>query len=370
VTGSEPKTAGPWVEPLRYSQARFLDPKHPFYDGGRAAEAEFFLARDAEGRTVGRVAAIENHLHNQHLQTRQPGAPREGFFGFFDCVDDPGVAGALLGAAEDWLRARGCRVMLGPASPSHNYELGLLIDGFDVPHRFMLVHNPATYQGLLEGSGLHKARDLYAFTYDLLDESEWELRERTASRFEEIWRKRYGSIHIRSLDMRRWNQEIRLAVELVNRSLEQNWGYSPITEGELQELAESLRFVVDPELVLFAEHDHRPIGVVLSLPDLNEAIAKLRLRWSYLELVELLVRARLHRFGCARTIALGVARDYPLTGVGPLLFLEVFRRYQRRGIRYLDASWILEDNEALLRTAYRFHGVPDRTYRVYHKDLV
>lgn len=358
-----------WVEPLRYDQARLLSPSHPFYDHGKVAQAEFFLARDASGRPVGRIAAIANHLHNHHLRVRSPDAPAEGFFGFFEAENDPAVARALLLAAEDWLRARGCRVMLGPASPSHNYEYGLLVDGFDVPHRFMLVHNPPYYADLLAACGLEKARDLYAFTFDLHHPEVRAASEREAARFERIFAERFGSFSVRPVDFGRWKADIRLAAELVNRSLEQNWGFSPITEPELKEMADTLRYVVDPALVLFAEHHGRPIGVALALPDLNEVIRHLRLRWSALELVELLARVRIHRFCSARVVALGVARDYPLIGVGPLLFLELFKAYRRRGLRYVDASWILEDNEALLRPLRRFGGVPDRTYRIYRKEL-
>ncbi|MBI4492813.1 MAG: hypothetical protein HY690_08490 [Chloroflexi bacterium] len=358
-----------WVEPLRFDQARFLRPQHPFYDGGTAAEAAFFLARSANGQVVGRIAAIDNHLHNQHRRARTPDAPCEGIFGFFDTIDDRSVAHALLAAAEAWLRARGCALLVGPASPSHNYEYGLLVDGFDAPQRFMLVHNPPYYGPLLESWGLEKARNLYAFTFDLADPALLEKSQREAERFAAIWEKRYGSIAIRSADFGRWNAEVRLSVELVNRSLENNWGYSPMTDGELREMAETLRYVVDPELLLFAEHRGVPVGVVLGMPDLNEVIGSLRLRVGYLELLELLARARLHRFVGARVIALGVARDYPIVGVGPLLFLELFRRFRRRGLRFLDASWVLEDNEALLRCLRRFDGVPDRTYRIYQKAL-
>src|SRR5437773_109649 len=115
-----------WVEPLRFDQRRLLGAGHPFYDHGRAAEAQFFLARDAAGRPVGRIAAIVNHLHNRHA------GAREGFFGFFDSVDDPTVSAALLDAAADWLRQRAITTLLGPASPSHNYGYGLLVEGFEL----------------------------------------------------------------------------------------------------------------------------------------------------------------------------------------------------------------------------------------------
>src|SRR5205814_1371485 len=83
------------------------------------AVARYFLAR-ANGRTVGRIAAIKNDAH-----TREHG-DRVGFYGFFESIDDPRVARTLFDAAAGWLRERGLRVMRGPMSPSINDECGLL----------------------------------------------------------------------------------------------------------------------------------------------------------------------------------------------------------------------------------------------------
>ncbi len=50
-----------WVPPLKADVRKLLDSEHhPFYDGGREAEIELFLARDGR-QVVGRIAAILNH---------------------------------------------------------------------------------------------------------------------------------------------------------------------------------------------------------------------------------------------------------------------------------------------------------------------
>src|SRR6266498_1589184 len=123
-----------WVEPLRTEQTRLLDrDRHPFYVDGEGATAEFFLARDRRtGRAVGRVAAILNERYNRHR--RESGAaPLQGFFGFFDSIDSLDVTGGLLESAARWLRERGAAEMIGPASPSQNYEYGILIEGHERP---------------------------------------------------------------------------------------------------------------------------------------------------------------------------------------------------------------------------------------------
>ncbi|NIP83059.1 MAG: hypothetical protein GWM90_29060, partial [Gemmatimonadetes bacterium] len=94
----------------------------------------------------------ENRWHNRHH------ADRVGFFGFFDCADDPEAAAALLERAEAWLSERGLTSARGPVSPSLNHEAGLLVDGFDEPPVIMTPWNPPYYGRLVESAGYHKAR--------------------------------------------------------------------------------------------------------------------------------------------------------------------------------------------------------------------
>ena len=106
-----------WTPSLRRDVRKLLSPEHPFF---LQAEAACFLA-EREGRVVGRVAAIENAAHNRFHEDRV------GFFGFFECADDPEAARALLERSAGWLSARGLEAMRGPVSPSTNGECGLVV---------------------------------------------------------------------------------------------------------------------------------------------------------------------------------------------------------------------------------------------------
>ena len=115
----------PWVPPVWREEMKRLDSAcGPFFGHSDAA---LFLARDAAGEPVGRIAAIR---FNRHLELYGDGV---GFFGFFECVDDESVAGRLFAAAVEWLRGQGLKRMRGPASFTINEEIGLLIENFDEP---------------------------------------------------------------------------------------------------------------------------------------------------------------------------------------------------------------------------------------------
>src|SRR5688572_11580472 len=159
-----------WVPPLCVAVLDALDEKkNPFY---RNAARQLFIATRA-GKPVGRIAAIENRAHNEFHHDRV------GFFGFFECIDDPEVAGSLLDAAAGWLRGRGLTSMRGPMNPSTNYECGLLVDGFDEHPVFMTTWNPPYYESLIERAGLTAVKDLLGHLLDAED-SQFKFPERFA----------------------------------------------------------------------------------------------------------------------------------------------------------------------------------------------
>ena len=108
-----------WIPALRIDQKERVGfAKHPFYDD---AEGQAFLACRS-GQPVGRILAIVNHAHNRRFQAT------DGFFGFFETIDDPAVTDGLLTTAREWLVTRAMTTMRGPLNPSINYDIGLLID--------------------------------------------------------------------------------------------------------------------------------------------------------------------------------------------------------------------------------------------------
>ena len=123
--------------------------------------------------------------------------------------------------------------------PSINDEVGVLVDGFDTPSVLMMPHNPRYYPALLEAAGLSKAKDVLAFqnTHTVLPE-----RLIAAA---EVLHRRYG-VACRTIDMRRFPEEIALIQRLFNAGWERNWGYVPLTDAEVAYLARQLKPLVVP----------------------------------------------------------------------------------------------------------------------------
>jgi hypothetical protein len=367
LRGADPR----WVEPLRSEQGGLLDrARHPFWVDGEGATGEFFLARDRRtGRVVGRVAAIMNARYVRHRRAADSTAPVEGFFGFFDSIDCPEVTAALVDAAAGWVRERGATEMIGPASPSQNYEYGILVEGHERPHRYLLAHQPPYYQRLLESAGLEKAKDMVAATLDADDPEQRSRRESWSTRAEQVARSKDRGIAVRSLDPARLDGEVRTVVRLFNNVLSRHWGHVPLSSGELADLTRGLRHVIIPDLVFFAERAGEPIGLLVALPDPNAWIGRLRLRTGVLELLELAIRMRVGRPQAVRVLLCGVVGDLTTMGVATAMIGRFFHAAVRLGFRYIDGGWIFEDNEAMLRPVRSSGLRVDRRYRIYRLPL-
>jgi GNAT superfamily N-acetyltransferase len=340
-----------WVPPLLMDRRKLIDRKNnPFY---RHAVMEMFLA-ERGGDRVGRIAAIVNDSHN-----REHGE-NIGFFGFFECVDDPAVANALFDAAADWLRGRGVSAMRGPASPSVNDEYGLLIDGF-TPPRILMAYNPPYYQGLVEGYGFAKAKDLYAYHL-----SQVRVAASKLARVADVIERR-ASVKIRTIDFGNFDAEVALLRELYTRGWERNWGEVPMDEDEFRYAAKDLKAIADPDLIIIAEVAGKPVGFGMTLPDLNQILIRNRRGWLLPALVRILLFRK--RMDTVRIVILGVLPEYANAGVGSILFYETARHARVKGYDYGEASWVIEDNVMMTRGAEMMNAVRAKTYRVYQYPL-
>jgi GNAT superfamily N-acetyltransferase len=346
-----------WVPPLRRDVKLLLSrTRNPFFEH---AEAEYFIA-EREGLVLGRIAAISNQLHNETH------GDRVGFFGFFESIDDQSVADALLNRAAEWCRERGHDVLRGPASFSVNDECGLLVDGFEMPPTLMMPHNPRYYIGLLERAGLTKAKDLWVYQGGS-EEGYVPVPERLA-RGTELIRQRQG-ITLRPLNMKDFQGEVERIKELYNAAWEKNWGFVPMTDHEIDHLAEQFKPVVIPSMVPMAEKDGKLIGFGIALPDLNVVFRRHRSGRLFPMILDLLWSLKMKRIRRARIMLLGVHPEFRGKGVDAMLYHWVWTRSAERGIYWGEAGWILEDNPAMNAGLEKMTFRVYKTYRLYDRAL-
>jgi len=344
-----------WVPPLLSDLRKTLDPSrgHPFHDH---AEVALFLAR--RGRdVVGRIAAIVNRAHNEFH------GDKLGFFGLFESDDDQGVADALLNAAEQWLLDRGMTAVQGPMNLSTNEEVcspGVLVDGWHRPPAVLMGHTPSYYARLIERAGYTKAKDLLAY---------WIESEDTPARLKRVYDRllRDGRVKLRSLDIRRFDDEVAIVRDIYNSAWERNWGFVPMTANELDYMARHLKPIAEPKLCAFAEVDGEAVGFALGLPDYNVALKHVNGRLLPFGVFKLLWYRR--RITHARVITLGLKPGYRARGLDGMLIAHLFIEAKKIGIWKSECSWILEDNWDMRRGLERIGAIPDKTYRLFEKPL-
>jgi GNAT superfamily N-acetyltransferase len=346
-----------WVPPLVMDRLKLIDEeKNPLYEHATSA---LFLA-ERNGTIVGRIGAIINHRHNEVHQEKQ------GCFGFFECIDDVQVAQALFAEAEGFLRGKGMTVVRGPYNPSSNDEQGILVDGFDRPPVLLMTYNPRYYPRLVEACGYGKAMDMYAWLLRA-DMSRSQKLARVTERIRERSR-----ITIRHFDKKHFDDEAERIRELYNSAWELNWGFVPLTDAEFDFMAKDLKQIFDPEFVLFAEKDGKTVGFSLSLPDINQAFhSGVRIPRGLMNLPvglwNLLTKKK--HIDTVRIVILGVLKEYRSLGIDALLYNETIERARRKGIKYGEASWILENNDAMNRACQMMNGERYKTYRIYEKQV-
>ncbi len=349
-----------WVPPLRgdllgnrlLGLTGLLTPRHPYHEH---AEVTHFLARRGD-RAVGRISAAVNRRFNEHYGCRT------GFFGFFEVINDYDVARRLLDRARDWLEQRGMTVMRGPGEYSNatHERQGILIEGFDFHPTVDLTHNPPYYADFLERYGFGKAKDYYAYIMDVQSPPP----ERLDRLAEQVKKRR--DIRTRPLSMINLRADVDLIVRIYNDSWANNWGFLPITRGEANSMADSLKLVADPGLIRFAFVHGEPAAVLGALPDPNIPLRPRR-KWygdsDFVRVARLLWNRR--RIPFVRLMFFGVRPGFRNLGVDAILFHEVRDYATKRGYKQCETSMLLEDNHLIISPSEFMDAYRYKTWRIY-----
>lgn len=343
-----------WVPPVYADVSKQLDPQKGDYF--KHSSGQLFLAWRGQ-EVVGRIAAFEN---TRHLAAHGDGA---GFFGFFECEDDPATAAALLRTAEDWLRQRGLKVARGPANFSIQDEAGVLLDGFEHAPMSGMAYTPPYYRGLLEAAGYGKAKDLLVFriTREAWEPTQFERMSRVADRVAE-------GVTLRPLNLRDLPAEAERMALVFAEAWRDNWGTLPMPAADFLKYARDFRLFLDPELILFAERDGEPLAMMVGIPNMNEIVQRIRGRLLPFGWWRLLRERK--QVGGIRVFVMGVRPTARRLGL-PILFIRRFHDLLMSSshFRELEFSWILEDNHETIALIERVGGYRVQTLRLYEKAL-
>jgi len=342
-----------WIMDFRKNQINILSESHPFW---KKAEKKLFAVYE-NGKIIGKIAAMINHYYNEFH------GEKSAFFGFFDCEDNKEAAKILFESSANWARERGCFLMRGPANPSSNYTWGLLIENFDEPNVIMMPYNPPYYISLIEDCGYYKEKDLYAFKWiynkEILDKF-----NPTIDRI----KKENSDIAIDFADIDNLKNVFEDFKSVYNRAWEKNWGFVPMTDEEIENMAGELKAIIKREYIFFAKKNNIPVAFCLMLPDFNIALKALKESFIPLNFLKFFYNY-LFKIKSGRMLALGVNLEYRGRGIEVLMILKAIEISKKLNWEWGDLSWTLEDNIKINKTIEKFGGRIYKKYRIYRKEL-
>ncbi|MEQ1724614.1 MAG: N-acetyltransferase [Sphingopyxis sp.] len=352
-----------WVPPLRVEVIELITPgKNPWFEHGKA---QLFLARRG-GIVVGRIASHFDHLALA-APPEQGMGPGTGNWGLLE-AEDEAVTAALIAAAEAWLRDQGMTRVLAPISLSIWEEPGLLTMGHDHPPTVMMGHDRAEYQAWVERAGYTSAKQLY--TYDVMIRDGFpDIVNRIVTSGE-----RSSKIRIRKVNKARFNEEAALILSILNDAWAGNWGFVPITDSEVAYTGKKLKPIVYEDMIRIAEVDGEPVAFMMSLPDVNEKIARFGGKLFPFNIFKLLWWMRKPNSYTVRVPLMGVVKRLQSSRMASQLafmMIEYIRRdvVRDHAVERGEIGWVLDDNQGMNAIAEAIGAKVNKIYTIYEKPL-
>ena len=227
-----------------------------------------------------------------------------------------------------------------------------------------MTYNQPYLPRLAEKFGLKKVMDLVAYRLS----SQVPMPDRIHRVVEKLQKR--ARINLRALKMSDFNGEIQRIREVYNLAWQHNWGFVPLSEEEFAYIARHMKQIVDQELIIIAEYDNRPVGFLMSLPDINQGLIHLKGKLFPFGMFKLLWHTKIrNKIKNVRVVTMGVIPDFQKRGVDTMMYLDIHRRAGEQGYEWAELSWVLETNE-LARNALEELGAElCKRYRIVEMPL-
>lgn len=345
-----------FVPPLVSDDVDTLLPsKNPAFD---FCEAAYFMAY-RDGKPAGRIAGIINHTVNQKEKEENVR------FGFIDFIDDKEVSGALLKAVEDWGRKKGMKKIVGPLGFTDLDHEGMLVEGFDELGTMATIYNYPYYPEHLEHHGYKKETDWVEYVMTV-PEGIPEKHNRIA----DLVKRRLG-LKVKKFASRKAikNEYGRALFHLINESYDKLYGYSPLTERQIDYYIDLYLNLLDLDLVtLIVDKDEKLVGVGISMPSMSRALQKskgklLPLGWYHL------LKGLKGKNDRVDLMLVGIKPEYQNKGVNALLFQDLIPQYIKRGYKYAESNPELDSNSKVQDQWDYFERRQHRRRRAFAKKI-
>ena len=353
--------------------------RNPFFEH---SQIKYFIAYAPDKKPLGRIMAFVDYNYNkQHNENT-------GWFGLFESVEDKNVARSLIDAAINYLKKNSCNKIIGPAKFSAAGVIGCLIEGFENKPYFMEPYNAPYYADFLVEYGFKKENDWYAMNTDaILANGYMEKIEKMMDRVNGTRRDTFTTgFKIRTVDFGNMKSEIKIIRDLYNEVW--NTGHHPqqviMTDKEFDILAQGIKAIALEDLIFIVEKDDIPVGVSVSVPDVNEIIDEYDRKnpgipsKKFFSIRDLkrdlgifnIIKTRLKekKFIGLRIMILGIKEEYRKAGIDSKLYYRTFKTGRELGFTHGSGSQLADINLDIINPLFKI-GKKSMTWRVYSLDI-
>ena len=344
-----------WVCPFDSSIKAVFDPsKNKLFNDGEAIR---WVARNADGECVGRIAAFYDKTHAYGYE--QP----TGGCGFFEAIDDQELANRLFDAARDWLTQRGMEAMDGPVNfGSRDAWWGLLVEGYEYQPLFENPYNPPYYKELFENYGFKNYFNQNTYLWRVYDDDVNDVVYDRVKRLMSTPGYRFAPIG---------SEDLYSAVEKVRTIYNKAWslftGVQPMEVEDARHMADVMRPIIDRNLIWFSYYNDEPIGFFIMVPDLNRLIGKYNGKFGIINKLRMMWDLKVMK-RCDRVFAIvfGITPEFQGKGVESgfmKAMLDNYIRTTKNDYRTIELAWIGDFNPVMNRMVE--HYVCARKHKVH-----
>ena len=339
-----------WVPPDSQHLTKVLGGQGGF---GPDSQVQAFWVEEG-GRVLATLAAVRDEAYNRRWNEQM------GHLLFFEALPDRDEAvESLLRAAGDWLRARGC--LAARLSFLVGWQMPLTIDAYDAVPTIFHTYNPPYYHSYIKNGGFKTECGVVQYQVRFTPELAGRYREMIA-------RATNAGVTLRTWDFDRLEEETQTFTDIGNETFRSHWGFSPMPLAAMRGLTVGLKDFLVADFNAFAEAEGQTVGAVYSLPDLNQALHRMRDKAIEENFPEF--QQHLRNIDHGVLLVIGVKESYRGRGVNLALAARSFLAMIERGYTTGSYTVVLDDNWPSRRTAEKLGARVTRNFNIYRKELM
>jgi hypothetical protein len=342
-----------WMHPIYMDEKDFFNPakNHSFH----VCDHRLILAYK-DGIPVGRIMGIINHQHNEMENVKNVR------FSFIETYNDQEVAHALISEIENWGRSKGMTKCVGPFGFTDREPQGLLIEGFEYEPVIDSACNFEYLPRLVENEGYTKELDCVIYRYPI-DNQLPEIMGKVYQRI--ISRKDIRFLTFKSKrEVKPWIVPV---LRCMNEAFKDIYGFVPMDEKEMFELAKRYLAIIDLEFVKIIAKGDEVIGFLVSMPNMYKGIQKAKGRILPFGIFHILKAMKTAT--SVNTMLGGINPSFQKQGLDLYLGLTTIESAKKRRMTSVDTHVVMEENDDMMKEFKRYGAFLLKKFRVYQKAL-